>query len=251
MTAVDSSRGPFYAPVARPRIHEGIRGPMQGLMQDRPLTLPHFFARAEQLFPDKGIVTATAAGKQWRSYGEWADRTRRLGGVLDDARHLRRRPGGHLRLEHGPPPRAVLRRPVHAAGCCTPSTSASSPSSSPTSPTTPRTRSSSSTAPSPPAVAAARHVHDRPPRRGHGRRRPGDVPEAARGHEVHDYEELLAGGRARSSSTSTTRTRPRPCATRAAPPATPRASSTRHRSTFLHTMGVHDRRQPRRAGGRP
>ncbi len=57
---------------------------MQGLMQDQPLTLPHFFRRAERLFPDKGIVTATADGIERRSYGEWADRTRRLGGVLDD-----------------------------------------------------------------------------------------------------------------------------------------------------------------------
>ncbi|MCB1004917.1 MAG: long-chain fatty acid--CoA ligase, partial [Acidimicrobiales bacterium] len=56
---------------------------MQGLMQDTPLTLPHFFRRAEQLFPDKEIVTATAAGRERRTYGEWAERTRRLGGVFD------------------------------------------------------------------------------------------------------------------------------------------------------------------------
>ena len=35
---------------------------MQGLMQDFPLTLPHFFDRAKHLFPEKEIVTATAAG---------------------------------------------------------------------------------------------------------------------------------------------------------------------------------------------
>ena len=35
---------------------------MQGLMQDAPLTLPHFFDRAERLFPDKEVVTATATG---------------------------------------------------------------------------------------------------------------------------------------------------------------------------------------------
>jgi fatty-acyl-CoA synthase len=57
---------------------------MQGLMQDVPLTLPHFFGRAEQLFFDKEIVTATATGKDRTTYGTWADRTRRLGGVLDD-----------------------------------------------------------------------------------------------------------------------------------------------------------------------
>ena len=35
---------------------------MQGLMQDYPLTLPHFFDRAKYLFPEKEIVTATAVG---------------------------------------------------------------------------------------------------------------------------------------------------------------------------------------------
>jgi fatty-acyl-CoA synthase len=57
---------------------------MQGLMQDRPLTLPHFFNRAETLFPRKQVITATAGGVERRSYGTWAERTRRLGGVLDD-----------------------------------------------------------------------------------------------------------------------------------------------------------------------
>jgi fatty-acyl-CoA synthase len=56
---------------------------MHGLMQDFPLTLPHLHMRAERLFADKKVVTVTAAGKQTETYGEWADRTRRLGGVLD------------------------------------------------------------------------------------------------------------------------------------------------------------------------
>ncbi|MEJ7585086.1 MAG: long-chain-fatty-acid--CoA ligase, partial [Acidimicrobiales bacterium] len=56
---------------------------MQGLMQDHPLTLTHFFDRAEKLFPDKEVVTASATGRERLSYGAWADRTRRLGGVLD------------------------------------------------------------------------------------------------------------------------------------------------------------------------
>ena len=56
---------------------------MQGLMQDFPLTLPHIHARAERLFADKQVVTVTAAGKRSVTYGEWAERTRRLGGVLD------------------------------------------------------------------------------------------------------------------------------------------------------------------------
>ncbi|MEO7572309.1 MAG: long-chain fatty acid--CoA ligase [Acidimicrobiales bacterium] len=57
---------------------------MQGLMQDVPLTLPHLFGRAETLFFDKEIVTATATGLERTDYGTWAERTRRLGGVLDD-----------------------------------------------------------------------------------------------------------------------------------------------------------------------
>ncbi len=57
---------------------------MKGLMQDVPLTLPMIFRRAEQLFPDKRIVTGRAGGARDRTtYAEWCDRTRRLGGVLD------------------------------------------------------------------------------------------------------------------------------------------------------------------------
>jgi fatty-acyl-CoA synthase len=56
---------------------------MDGLMQDRPLVLPHLFDRAERLFPKKEVVTATGAGREHTTYGAWAARTRRLGGVLD------------------------------------------------------------------------------------------------------------------------------------------------------------------------
>ena len=56
---------------------------MQGLMQSYPLTLTHVFRRAERLFPEKGIATVTAGGIERRTYGEWAERTRRLAGVLD------------------------------------------------------------------------------------------------------------------------------------------------------------------------
>ncbi|MGI8663916.1 MAG: long-chain fatty acid--CoA ligase [Acidimicrobiales bacterium] len=57
---------------------------MQGLMQDYPLTLPHFFGRAEALFCEKTITTNTATGIERTTYAAWAERTRRLGGVLDD-----------------------------------------------------------------------------------------------------------------------------------------------------------------------
>jgi len=57
---------------------------MQGLMQDHPLSLEHFFDRAENLFHDKRVITATATGKETRTYGEWAARTRKVGGALAD-----------------------------------------------------------------------------------------------------------------------------------------------------------------------
>jgi fatty-acyl-CoA synthase len=56
---------------------------MKGLMQEWPLVLPHFFERAEQLFFDKRIMTAQPSGVHRTTYGEWAVRTRHLGGVLD------------------------------------------------------------------------------------------------------------------------------------------------------------------------
>ena len=56
---------------------------MQGLMQDRPLVLPHFFERAERLFADKHVATNGPGGIDRMSYGDWTARTRRLGGVLD------------------------------------------------------------------------------------------------------------------------------------------------------------------------
>ena len=56
---------------------------MQGLMSSYPLTLPHLFGRAERLFPEKTIATATANGIERTTYGAWAERTRRLGGAFE------------------------------------------------------------------------------------------------------------------------------------------------------------------------
>ena len=52
-------------------------------MQDVPLTITHIFNRAERYFPHKGVVTATGTGRQRTTYGQWADRTRRVATVLD------------------------------------------------------------------------------------------------------------------------------------------------------------------------
>jgi len=56
---------------------------MYSTMQDYPLTIVHLFERAERYHPEKAIITATASGRDRTNYGEWADRTRRLGGVLN------------------------------------------------------------------------------------------------------------------------------------------------------------------------
>ena len=56
---------------------------MQGLMQEKPLTLNGIFRRAETLWPTKRLATAGPGGVERTTYGEWADRTRRLGSVLD------------------------------------------------------------------------------------------------------------------------------------------------------------------------
>jgi fatty-acyl-CoA synthase len=57
---------------------------MQGLMQDVPLTLDRIFNRAETFFATKRLSTATPSGVERTTYGEWAARTRKLGGLLDE-----------------------------------------------------------------------------------------------------------------------------------------------------------------------
>src|SRR4051794_27216128 len=57
---------------------------MQGLMSSYPLTLTHVFNRAERLFSDKHVATSQVAGIERVTYGEWAQRTRRLATVLDE-----------------------------------------------------------------------------------------------------------------------------------------------------------------------
>src|SRR6476660_8557443 len=57
---------------------------MQGLMQSFPLTLPHVFHRVEKIFADKRITTVTATGRERTTYADWAARTRRVAGALDE-----------------------------------------------------------------------------------------------------------------------------------------------------------------------
>src|SRR5919106_4465302 len=57
---------------------------MQGLMSSHPLTLTHLFERAERLFGSKTMTSLTATASERTTYAEWADRTRRLAGALAD-----------------------------------------------------------------------------------------------------------------------------------------------------------------------
>jgi hypothetical protein len=50
---------------------------LKGLMTDYPLTLTHAFERAEQLFAEKTVTTASPAGRERITYGEWAERDRK------------------------------------------------------------------------------------------------------------------------------------------------------------------------------
>jgi fatty-acyl-CoA synthase len=53
-------------------------------MQDVPLTLCHAFERCEKLFGANQLVSVNASGRRERTtYADWAQRTRRLGGVFD------------------------------------------------------------------------------------------------------------------------------------------------------------------------
>ena len=56
---------------------------IQGLMQEVPLSILHLFDRAERYFGHKTIVTATGTGLERTTYAQWAERTRKVGTVLD------------------------------------------------------------------------------------------------------------------------------------------------------------------------
>src|SRR3546814_14886205 len=63
-----------------------VRRPPRSTRTDTlvPYTTLFRSERAERLFFDKEVVTVTATGRDRYTYGTWAERTRRLGGVLDD-----------------------------------------------------------------------------------------------------------------------------------------------------------------------
>ncbi|CAN5854798.1 long-chain fatty acid--CoA ligase [soil metagenome] len=52
-------------------------------MQVTALTINHIFERAERFFGHKHVITAQPSGPERITYRDWAERTHRLGGVLD------------------------------------------------------------------------------------------------------------------------------------------------------------------------
>jgi fatty-acyl-CoA synthase len=210
---------------------------MQGLMQDHPLTLPHLHFRAERLFFDKHVVTVTATGKERRSYGEWAERTRRLGGVLDqlgisdDGRvaTFGWNTGRHLELYFAAP---CTGRVLHALNIRL------FPEQ---------------------LVYVANHAEDEVVFIDKSLAKlawplfdkfdtvrhivvlddgvPGDLPDAPPGKEVHDYEELLAAAEPVEFHVTDENRAASMCYT-SGTTGNPKGVVYSHRSSYLHTLGV-------------
>jgi fatty-acyl-CoA synthase len=210
---------------------------MQGLMQDFPLTLPHLHHRAERLYDDKQIVTVTATGKEHLSYGDWAERTRRLGGVLDrlgisaDGRvaTFGWNTARHLELYFAAP---CTGRVLHALNIRL------FPEQ---------------------LVYVGNHAEDEVVFIDKSLAKlawglfdkldtvrhivviddgvPGDLPDPPAGKEVHDYEELLAGGEAVEFRVDDENQAASMCYT-SGTTGNPKGVVYSHRSTVLHTMGV-------------
>jgi fatty-acyl-CoA synthase len=210
---------------------------MQGLMQDFPLTLPHLHRRAEQMYFDKHVVTVTATGKERLSYGDWAERTRRLGGVLD---HLGISSDGrvatfgwntarHLELYFAAP---CTNRVLHALNIRLFPEQLVYVANHAEDEVVFIDKSLAALAwPLFDKFDTVRHIvviDDGVP---------GDVPDAPAGKQVHDYEQLLAGAEPVEFRVDDENRAASMCYT-SGTTGNPKGVVYSHRSTVLHTLGV-------------
>jgi fatty-acyl-CoA synthase len=209
---------------------------MKGLMQDFPLTLTHIHARAEKLFFDKGVVTVTAAGKQSTSYGDWADRTRRLGGVLDTlgigtngrVATFGWNSGRHLELYFAAP---CTNRVLHPLNIRLFPEQLTYVANHAEDEVVFVDRSLAKAVwPLLDTFQTVRHVVVMDDGAG-------DVPDAPAGKEVHDYETLLAGADPVEFRVDDENQAASMCYTTGTT-GNPKGVLYTHRSTFLHTLGV-------------
>jgi len=209
---------------------------MQGLMQDFPLTLPHIHMRAERLFFDKGVVTVTAGGKERITYGQWAERTRRLGGVLDqlgisgDGRvaTFGWNTAKHLELYFAAP---CTNRVLHALNIRLFPEQLVYVANHAEDEVVFIDRSLAARAwPLFDAFATVRHIVVMDDGTG-------EIPDAPAGKEVHDYEQLLAGAEPVEFDVDDENRAASMCYT-SGTTGNPKGVVYSHRSTFLHTMGV-------------
>jgi fatty-acyl-CoA synthase len=209
---------------------------MHGTMQDHPLTLVHFFDRAERLFFDKGVATATPSGVERITYRAWADRARRLGGVLDalGVAHQGRvatfgwNTGRHLELYFAAPctgrvlhtlnirlfPEQLTYVANHAEDEVVFVDRSLTPLLFPLLPT----------------FSTVKHIVVMDDGKG-------EVPELDNGVDVHDYEELLAESSPVEFQVDDERQAASMCYT-SGTTGHPKGVVYTHRSTYLHTLGI-------------